>query len=338
METDIDGPSSPDVRPVRPPRHQVQPPESPSSPPELPPKSFSHEINHNEHSKRPSNQHQPHVLRQDALNHGVIRPYNDRLPTTIQQENKPSPPIQRRVTHIESRPSPTVQRRHTEKPVVESREPEVETEQMDSLHQVVTTPVVMRPQPTVRKERRSESLRSPVVGEDLTITSGDPSAERIHLHRRASFGKNKRRSSSNASNHSKDEKQIDSGKPSPVSRPHQRETEFSAKEVSIPSPAERLDANAINNSIHENKPKPFDRYYPNNSATSPLPNHNVNSHSRQPSAELIDIVSRNESVSSLNGSRERLDSPSSRHRSSPIPPPRSPKMSPSPSTRASLGR
>ena len=381
METDIDGSATPEVQPTRPPRRQLPPPESPSSPPELPPKTFSssQEINHNEHKSKTYNQTTP--LSGTSVSNHLIRPYNDRKSHGGVEANKPSPTIHRRTimplaSESGGKASPPIQRRHTERPAdrvhtalpVDTTPVVFEVERVDS-HLLTATPVTMRPQPTDRRERRAESMRSPVVTEDLTVISGDASAERKHLVRRTSFGKqSKRRSVSNASSHSREEKisvssnngDSSNGKPSPSGRlPHQRETEFSATEVSIPSPAERLDASSINSAIHENKPRLFDRYNPSSyhttSPTQPGSGSISASHSRSVSAELLDIASRTESpggrhhhsTDSLNSpsgsrapSRDGVDTPANRHKFSPLPAPRSPKQSTSGSRseRQSLGR
>lgn len=379
LETDIDGSAAavtPEVQPTRPPRRHVAPPESPSSPPELPPKTFSsHEINHNEH-KSPFTPTPHAITRQDALANQPYRPFNDRKSLGgIGEHNKQSPPVYRRAVTVNTesgKPSPPITRRHTERPA--DRVPPTQIEpvavfesarEVDTDFLQTTTPVTMRPQPTERRERRAESMRSPVVTEDLSVISADASAQIKHLTRRTSFGKqSKRRSISNASTQSKEEKtpstsnsDSSSGKPSPSGRLHQqRETEFSASEVSVLSGAELLDANSINNAIQDNKPKPFGRYNPSSyHSTSMLPPGSA-SHSRSVSAELLDIASRTESPGSrhpsqgslgslsgsrdgLAGSRDGLDSPANRYHS-PLPAPRSPKQSTSGyrSERQSLGR
>lgn len=176
-----------------------------------------------------------------------------------------------------------------------------------------------------RKERmRSESMVSP-KGEDLTVTSGDPTA---HLNRRHSVGKvRSKRSSSSASNSSKDA--IDFQKSSPTNRLHQRETEFSAIEKPACPAAERLEPHALNNAINENRPKPvpFDRYQPTSGSYETL-----NVHSRQGSSELLDVDE---------GSSFVITSASQyRERRSPTPTRDSSRLSPvaNRSVRSSLGR
>lgn len=301
LETDIDGPSSPDIQPPPPPRRSTNNynySKPPPKPPKLSPPISQQEINHNDLN----------LLSATNLNEpsNYVNPYNERIEQSTENLSG-SPKLQHKT-------SVNLPVRDFDIKVSSSLSP---------ARQVQAT----------KARGRSESMISP-KGEDLTVTSGDPTA---HLNRRHSVGKARsRRSASTASSTSKDEGfSIDSQKASPGSRLHQRETEFSAIERPVPVVAERLQPHVINNAIHENRPKPFDRYYADTHGSCDT----LNNHSRQPSSELL-------GTGSIEGSNEMLHSetpataPRIRERKSPIPARRSPKSSPVilRSTRTSMGR
>jgi len=325
LETDIDEPSSPDVQPPPPPRRQSKDQISnkpPPKPPKLLPTIHNSEINHNEavkgfphHSENPR---VPSVTKPAAYvgSRGPVEP--------APRPAKPLEPEPNTNTDYTPQYSPKLSSHRAEgrDETPPTFSPAQSKEQLNHSRESLVVP----PKPLERKDRRSESLTVSPRGEDMTVTSGDLSA---NITRKHSLHKQRqsRRSYSSSSIH-KEERALPDSKYSPTGKPSQRETEFSAIEKPTPTPAHRLDPHLVNNVIHENRPKPFDRYLPGSTPNSA-------SHSRQPSAEILNISSRTESpahpVRQQDGVSPTLP---------PRTPPRSPKHSPvaSRSTRASFAR
>ena len=183
-----------------------------------------------------------------------------------------------------------------------------------------------------RRHRRSSSMGAPPktshqqsAAEDMTITSGDPSA---HILRRQSFGKKSRRQSRSRDDLASDSSQ----KPSPSLRSHQRETEFSQSNAgAAPAPADRPSPK-----LSQSEPVPFDRYHDSRPAPS---NHKRSfAHSREASAELLDIQAMAENAQNYSAKLSMSASqPSNQQRTSPTPLPRSNLPSPHSQSRLSRG-
>ncbi|XP_067948014.1 serine/arginine repetitive matrix protein 2-like isoform X2 [Watersipora subatra] len=296
LETDIDDPESKEAQPLPPPRRQIKNDVDEQKPPPKPPKLSSTiyhpEINHNDSKITPLEGKKSPRSFSDSIENKISTP-----PDTSNMHHKKSVQLSNRLHEGDNKS-----------------------------HDRAAQPRASHPRtpPTdIRKERiRSESMISP-KGEDLTVTSGDPTA---HLNRRHSLGKIKsKRSVSSAGTTNKEDRLSTSvQKPSPANRLHKRETEFSSTEKLELAAKERLAPSILTDIIHENRPKPvpFDRYHPISSS-----HENLVSNSRHGSSELLETIQ----ASPVSNRRKQGVSP--------IPRTRSPRLSPtsSKSVRASIG-